>query len=118
MNRNTKTALIIGAVMLALLIAMPMIWGGPVGWSDGGWHMMGSGMTGSFGWGWFMPLVMLIVVGLIIWTIVAVIRGVSQFGGSNNGSNRADPALEVLKARYAQGEISYEEFEQIRRNLS
>ena len=43
MNRNTKTALIIGAVILALLIAMPMIWGGPVGWSDGGWHMMGSG---------------------------------------------------------------------------
>lgn len=118
MNRNTKTALIIGAVMLALLIAMPMIWGGPVGWSDGGWHMMGSGMTGSFGWGWFMPLVMLIVVGLIIWAIVAVIRGVSQFGGSNNGANRVDTTLEVLKARYAKGEISHEEFEQIRKTLS
>lgn len=31
MNGNTKVALIIGAVSLALLIAVPMIWGGAVG---------------------------------------------------------------------------------------
>ncbi|MCJ7807793.1 MAG: SHOCT domain-containing protein [Dehalococcoidia bacterium] len=118
MNRNTKAALIIGAVILALLIAMPMIWGGPMGWSDGSWHMTGPWMMGSGGWGWFMPLFMLIFLGLIIWAIVAVVRGVGQFGGSYNGRNRADPALEVLKARYAKGEISQEEFEQIRKNLS
>jgi putative membrane protein len=118
MNRNTKAALLIGVVSLALLIALPMIWGGTMGWSDGGWHMTGSGMMGSGGWGWFMPLFMLIFLGLIIWAIVAVVRGVSQFGGSNNGTNRADPALEGLKARYAQGEISQEEFEQIKKTLS
>jgi putative membrane protein len=118
MNRNTKTALIIGAVILALLIAMPMIWGSTTGWSDGDWHMMGSGMMGSFGWGWFMPIFMLIFLGLIIWAIVAVIRGASQSGSSRTGSIRSDSALEVLKARYAKGEISNDEFEQIKKNLS
>ncbi len=118
MNRNTKAALTIGIVSLALLIALPMIWGGAVGWSDGGWHMMGSGMMGGDSWGWFMPLFMLIFLGLVIWAIVAVVRGVSQFGGSHNSTNRVDPALEVLKARYAQGEISQDEFEQIRKTLS
>lgn len=117
MNRNTKTALIIGAVILALLIAMPMIWGSTTGWSDGDWHMMGSGMMGSDGWVWFMPIFMLIFLGLIFWAIVAVIRGASQSGSSRTGSIRSDSALEALKIRYAQGEISNEEFEQIKKNL-
>ena len=118
MNRNTKTALIIGAVILALLIAMPMLWGSTTGWSDGDWHMMGSGMMGSDGWVWFMPIFMLIFLGLIVWAIVAVIRGASQSGSSRSTTIRSDSALEALKIRYAQGEISNEEFEQIKKNLS
>ena len=118
MNRNTKTALIIGAVILALLIAMPMIWGSTTGWSNGDWHMMGSGMMGSFGWGWFMPIFMLIFLGLIIWAIVAVIHVASQSGSSRTSSIRSDSALEALKTRYAQGKISKEEFEQVRKILS
>jgi putative membrane protein len=118
MNSNTKIALTVGAVSLALLIAVPMLWGGAVGWSDGGWHMMGPGMMGGFGWGWFMPVLMLIFLGLIIWAIVAVVRGVSQFGGSYNSTNRSDPALDVLKTRYALGEISIEEFEKVKKSLS
>ena len=89
-----------------------------MGWSDGDWHMMGPGMMGSDGWVWFMPILMLIFLGLIIWAIVAVVRGVSQFGGSHNGTNRSDPALELLKTRYAQGKISREEFEKIKKSLS
>ena len=118
MSRNTKTSLIIGAVILALLIAMPMIWGSTTGWSDGDWHMMGSGMMGSDGWVWFMPIFMLIFLGLIIWAIAAVIRGASQSGSSRISTIRSDSALEALKIRYAQGEISQEEFEQIKKNLS
>ena len=118
MNGNTKVALIIGAVSLALLIAVPMIWGGAVGWSDGGWHMMGPGMMGGFGWGWFMPVFMLLFLGLIIWAIVAVVRGASQSDGAQTSSIRSNSALEALKTRYAQGEISEEEFEQIRKTLS
>lgn len=117
MNGNTKVVLIIGAVSLVLLIAVPMIWGGAVGWSDGGWHMMGPGMMGGFGWGWFMPLLILIFLGLIIWAIVAVVRGASQSDGSQTSSIRSDSALEVLKTRYAQGKISIEEFEQIKKSL-
>lgn len=117
MNGNTKVALIIGAVSLVLLIAVPMIWGGAVGWSDGGWHMMGPGMMGSFGWGWFMPVFMLLFFGLVIWAIVAVVRGASQSDGYQTSSIRSDSALEALKMRYAQGKISIEEFEKIKKSL-
>ena len=118
MNRNTKTALIIGAVSLALLIAIPMIWGSTTGWNDGSGHMMGPWMMGSDGWVWFMPIFMLIFLGLIIWVIVAVIRVASQSGSSRTSSIRSDSALEALKTRYAQGKISKEEFEQVRKILS
>lgn len=118
MNGNTKVALIIGAVGIALLIAVPLIWVSFWGWKDWGWHMMGPGMMGGFGWGWFIPILILLFLGLIIWAIVTLVRGASQSGNSDAVSSRSDSALEVLKARYARGEISQEEFERIKKDLS
>ena len=50
MNRNTKTALIIGGVALVLFVGVPLLWGTLAGWQGGGWGMMGPGMMGGFGW--------------------------------------------------------------------
>ncbi len=51
MNKNIKTALIIGGVIVALLIILSvvpgLIWGG---------RGYGYGMMGGFGWGWLMPI--------------------------------------------------------------
>ena len=47
MKQNTKTALILGGVVLALLVGMPLFWGGLSGWQGGGWGMMGPGMMGG-----------------------------------------------------------------------
>ncbi len=114
MNKNTKTALIIGGIVLAILIVVPLVWGGLSGWQGGGWGMMGPGMMGGFGWGGFMGLGMILFWGLVIWGIVALVRGAGWVGCCGGSS---DSALEVLRRRYAQGEISKEEFEQKKKDL-
>ena len=111
MNQNTKVALIIGGVIIAALILVPLIWG-----ARSGWDMHGDDMMGNFGWWWFMPIFGIIFWVLIIWAVVALIRGLAS-GGSDLASNRSDSALEVLKKRYARGEISKEEFEEKKKDL-
>ena len=117
MNKNVKLGLIVGGIALAILIVVPLLLGSLFGRQSLGWGMMGPGMMGGFGWGWFMPLLMILFWGLVIWGIVALIRGVTTTcAGSSSG--HAELALEVLKRRYAQGEISKQEYEEKRRDLA
>ena len=64
--------------------------------------------------GW-MILVWIIIVGLIVWGVIALVRhsGTTQYGSSSGRS-----PLDIAKERYARGEITKEEFEQIKRDLS
>ena len=113
MNKNTKTALIIGGIVLAVLIVLSLVLGAASGWQGyGGW-----GMMSGFGWWWFMPIFMIIFWGLVIWGIVALVRGLSAPRGSDSASSRPDSALEVLKKRYARGEINKEEYEEKKKDL-
>lgn len=118
MDKNMKTALIVGGVALAILVILPtvlgLIWGG----QGYGYGMMGSGMMGGFGWMGLSSLLWLVLLGVIIWAIVAWARGISQPGGSESASGRADSALEVLKKRYARGEINKEEYEEKKKDLA
>ncbi len=68
-------------------------------WNDG-WHSMG----------WFGWLMMLMFWGLVIYVVVGSLR-------SRNDLVSRDDAREVLKRRYALGEIDREEFEERRRVL-
>jgi len=78
-------------------------------WGDWG----GYGMS----WGMFGALHMLLWWILIILGIVVLIKWL--FGGSSRrDSGTADRALEILKERYARGEIGKDEFDQKRRDLS
>jgi len=118
MNKNIKTALIIGGVIVAFIIIVPLIIGLVGGWQGYGYGygMMGSGMMGGFGWGWYMPIIMIIFWGLVIWGIVALVRGVSS--PSSTGSYApADSALEILNRRYARGEITKQEYEERKKDL-
>ena len=117
MNKNVKAALIIGGIIIALFIVLPLVFGAVSGWQYGGWGMMGPGMMGSFGWGWFMPIFIILFWGLIIWGIVALVRGLSGSRGSDSAPPTADSALEVLKRRYARGEINKEEYEEKKKDL-
>ena len=116
MNKNIKISLIIGGIIIAVLVVLPIIFGAISGWQGYGYGMMGPWMMGGFGWGWFMPVFMILCWGLIIWGIVALVRGVASPDGIES-SRQADSALEILKRRYARGEISKEEFEEKKKDL-
>ncbi len=68
-----------------------------------GFHGMGWGM----GFGWFLGIVALIV---IIWLIVKAVNYSNQSHDDNGKS-----ALDELKKRFAKGEISKEEFEEMKK---
>ncbi len=117
MNKNVKTALIIGGIIVVALIVLPTVFGLISGWQYGGWGMMGPGMMGGFGWMWLMPILSIVFLGLIIWAVVALVRGLSGSRGPDSGSTSPDSALEVLKKRYARGEIDKQEYEEKKKDL-
>ena len=63
------------------------------------------------GWGWGMGfgwIFMLLFWALIILGIVALARWIFSTGASGSGAGR--PPLDILKERYARGEITREDF--------
>ncbi|MDW7674190.1 MAG: SHOCT domain-containing protein [Bacillota bacterium] len=71
-------------------------------------------------WGFgFGSLGMLLWWLLIIGVIVLAIKGLTNIGSSNQKSylEPSKDAMEILKERYAKGEITEEEFTKMRRNL-
>jgi putative membrane protein len=77
--------------------------------------MNGYGPMGWFGFG-FGFIFMILFWGIIIWLIVALIRGLSKHNQPGVETKNKTP-LEILKKRYAKGEIEKEEFEEKKRNL-
>ncbi|OGN91711.1 MAG: hypothetical protein A2Z70_01745 [Chloroflexi bacterium RBG_13_48_17] len=81
-------------------------------WYNGGWN--------GFGGFWIMPVIMIIVLGLIIWGIFALSRRAGWAGGAGCcGSSPAssESALDILKRRYANGEINKQEYEEKKKDL-
>lgn len=71
------------------------------------------GHMGAMG-GWGTGFGMLLFWGLLIAAIVMLVR---CFGGSESCGKREKSALDLLKERYARGEIERDEFEQKKRDL-
>ena len=122
-NLKHKTIVFLAAVLaVSVVTSWNFVWAGGGIYAGGGryndWHM-GPGMMGNWGMGWFGGIFMiffwvLIIVGLILlvrWLIQAT--GRKEFAG-NHGSN----ALEILKERYARGEIDKAQFESMKLDLS
>lgn len=76
--------------------------------------MNGYGMGGGmgFGFGWIFWLVIL---GVIVWLAVTLIN--RSTGSRHEAFQTKDTPLEVLRRRYARGEISKEEFREMKAEL-
>lgn len=78
--------------------------------------MMGWGGYGGFGMGLVGWLFMLLFWGLIIVGVVLVVRWLWDHGRTGMGNTEAP--LDILKRRYARGEISKEEYDRVKQDLS
>jgi putative membrane protein len=78
------------------------------GWRD---HSWGPGMTWGWGMGWIF---MIIFWGLVVVGIIFLIR---YLIGTTKTGRGEESALDILKKRYARGEIEKEEFEQKKKDL-
>ena len=76
--------------------------------------MMGYYYDFMGGYGLFGPLFMVIFWGLIVWVIVVLVKGGVNQNSSGDGRNKA---LDILKERYAKGEIDKKEFEDKKKDL-
>ncbi len=79
---------------------------------------MWGGMDG-WGWGWGVG----IIHGLLWWAIlalaiIALVRLLRRDSNRAVAAPPADTALDILKKRYARGEIGKEEFEEKKRDLA
>ncbi len=88
----------------------------------GPWRCFGSGM-------WIFPLIMLGLLAIIAFMVI------KRYGGIQNGLNailtilsmhnsvgdrsaeQSETALDILKKRYAKGEITQEQLEEMKQNL-
>lgn len=81
---------------------------------DYGPHMWSGSWYGSF----FGPIMMIVFIAVAVVVVVLVVRGL---GGAGRGGTTQVPSdktpLDILKERFAKGEIDKEEFEERRRVL-
>ncbi len=82
-----------------------------------GWGM-GPGMMGGWGMGWFGGIFMILFWVLILIGLVFVIKWLIQSTSrARNNGQSGDRSLEILKERYARGEIDKAQFEDMKRDL-
>lgn len=80
-----------------------------------GYGNLGYGPMAGWGFGWIFMIIFWV---LVIWAIFAVVRALGGKGGCCHNMHKEDEALKILRERYAKGEISKEEFEQRKNDLS
>jgi putative membrane protein len=76
------------------------------------WHM-GPGMMGSWGMGGFGMIFMMVFWVLAIVGLIFIVKWLIQAatGQKGNVDNKSSGAIEILKERFARGEIDKAEFE-------
>ncbi|WP_306060844.1 SHOCT domain-containing protein [Natronococcus wangiae] len=98
------TILLLPVLVMALAMPMMGVWGGGHMWNGGAWD--GTGAT----WMWLLmsviPLLVILGLGYLLYSAVR-----------QSGTRETDPALEELRAAYARGDLTDEEFEERRERL-
>ena len=77
----------------------------------GGFGGHGWGMGWGMGFGWIIGL---LILAAIIWIIV---KSVNQNGNAHTHTPISKSAIDILKERYARGEIDKQEFDDKKKDL-
>lgn len=118
MSKRWFRVLVILIVLLTLLVALPMvmpyIYGSPYGYGHGGmmgpWMMGGYGIVGAV----LGVLFLAVVIGGGVWLVQSLAHGSS--GGA--ALPRSETPVDILKRRYAAGEITKEQFDAMKRDVA
>jgi putative membrane protein len=78
---------------------------------------MGPWMMWRHGFGWFWPIVMIIFWIATLVIVILIIRWGILSTGKRQETKSDESALDILKKRYARGEINKEEFEERKKDL-
>ncbi|MHB1131106.1 MAG: SHOCT domain-containing protein [Chloroflexota bacterium] len=110
--QGREVAVVAGAILLVVLF-FTLLGGGMMGPGMMGWPV------GGFGFGMWGGIVMLAFWGLLISGLALLAAWVfRQWSPAGPGTGpRSGRALDILKERYARGEITRDEYERIRRDL-
>ena len=73
-------------------------------------------MNGMFGGMWFGWLFWIILIAIIIWAVLQFTNRNQPTNHSTNIVEKETP-LDILKKRYAKGEITKEEYDEMRKNI-
>lgn len=65
-------------------------------------------------WGLLLPVVMMLIVALVVIIVIRMLRG-SHFGAHHH--MHRDP-LDIAKERYARGELTKEQYDALRKDLT
>ncbi len=118
MNGTSRGFLVAFVVLLGAALGFAILTGGMMGPGMMGPGMMGSGEMPGRGWAWGLGMGLAGLSMLAFWgaLIVGLMLLVRALGGRRRGHWRASP-IDILKRRYATGELSREQYEQMRQDV-
>lgn len=126
--KSFRTAFAALVVCVILLVGVGVVWESMVwrhyGYANMPWKEVSPMMWPGMFWGggmWIFPLIGLVVFLFVIYFVFTrVFIGGSHFcggGGQGAGSPGQQTPLDILKIRYAKGEITREEFERMKKDI-
>ena len=113
---NVSLGIAVAGALVATLWTPSFAWSAPTDESCWPGMMWSGGWYGMF----FGPLIMIVFIAAIVAVVVLVVRRLGGFGQSAAMPSHDAPGkmpLDILKERFARGEIDKEEFEERRHVL-
>ena len=112
------------AIIAVIAIGMALFVGG-IALGRTGWRMFGYGpsmMDGNFGFGMMNGFggIIPVILTILFWVAIIALAGwlISSLVSRANSQPPAELLLDILKKRYARGEITKEQFDEMRRDLN
>ena len=127
MKTSTRIIGIVAAVVIGLALLAGGFWLGRTTLGTIGYGLglrgpnFGFGMMNGFGFGGIIPVILTIlfwvaIIALGVWLISGLVSRTNSQPPTN--LLPAESALDILKKRYARGEITKEQFDEMRRDLN